>query len=50
MAALFHNHDRVHVVFGLSTELRHEVLVDNDDHLDRPLTEIRNEFGIELVA
>ena len=28
VAALFHNHDRVHVVFGLSTQLRHEVLTD----------------------
>jgi len=28
VAALFHNHDRIHVVFGLSTELRHEVLAD----------------------
>ncbi len=27
--ALFHNHDIVHVVFGLSTELRHEVLADS---------------------
>lgn len=26
--ALFHNHDIVHVVFGLSTKLRHEVLAD----------------------
>lgn len=28
-AELFHNHDIVHVVFGLSTQLRHEVLADS---------------------
>lgn len=27
--ALFHNHDRVHVVFGLTTDVRHEVLADS---------------------